>query len=268
MTEIQIKLVDMLRWFHDLCVENNLRYYAIGGTMLGTARHQGFIPWDDDVDVGMPHEDIEKLRDIISRNASDRYAFEAPETEATDYFYPFYKLYDTSTTLVENTKYAIKRGIYIDIFPLDGTGDTLEESEKNCKKVMFLKNLLMAKVGGFRKGRKFYKNLVVAIFRLIPVNDKKILHRLVAQCKKIKWDDSAWGGNLVGAWGMREIMPREIMGTPKLYKFENIEIYGVQKSDEYLTKMYGDWRKLPPEEKRVTHHDYILCDLNKSYIED
>lgn len=268
MTEVQEKLLDMLGWFHRLCVENNLRYYAIGGTMLGAQRHQGFIPWDDDIDVGMPREDIEKLERIISRDNSERYVFETPETEEKDYFYPFYKLYDTSTTLIENTKRAIKRGIYIDIFPLDGIGNTLEESNRNYKKVKFLDDLLMAKVAGFRKGRKFYKNLVVALFRLIPINDKKILHRLIAQCKKIKWDDSAWGGNLVGAWGMREIMPREIMGTPKLYKFENIEIYGVQKPDEYLTKMYGDWQKLPPEEKRVTHHDYILCDLNKSYIED
>lgn len=268
MTEVQKKLLDMLKWFHKLCVENNLRYYAIGGTMLGTQRHQGFIPWDDDIDVGMPREDIEKLKDIINRKNSDRYVFEAPETDEPDYFYPFYKLYDTSTTLIENTKCAIKRGIYIDIFPLDGIGNTLDESTRNYKKVKFLDNLLMTKVAGFREGRKFYKNLFVAIFRLIPINDKKILNCLVAQCKKIKWDDSIWGGNLVGAWGMKEIMPREIMGTPKLYKFENTEIYGVQNPDEYLSKMYGDWRKLPPEEKRVTHHDYILCDLNKSYLED
>ena len=65
---------------------------------------------------------------------------------------------------------------------------------------------------------------------------------------------------MVGAWGFREIMRQDIMGTPTLYKFENFEAYGVRKADEYLTNLYGDWRQLPPEEKRLTHHDYILID--------
>jgi lipopolysaccharide cholinephosphotransferase len=82
MTQVQEKLLDMLRWFHRLCVENNLRYYAIGGTMLGAQRHQGFIPWDDDIDVGMPREDIEKLKDIINRKNLDKYVLETPDTEA------------------------------------------------------------------------------------------------------------------------------------------------------------------------------------------
>ena len=62
MTDLQKKLLDMFSWFHGFCVENGLRYYAMGGTALGAVRHNGFIPWDDDIDVGMPRNDYEKLR--------------------------------------------------------------------------------------------------------------------------------------------------------------------------------------------------------------
>ena len=265
--KLKEKLVEILGWFHDFCVKNNLRYYAAGGTMLGAMRHQGFIPWDDDVDVCMPRSDYNKFIELMKENDNDKYELETPETLEKDYYYPFCKLYDTQTTLVENTKYKIKRGIYLDIFPLDGFGQTEEEARKNFNKTQKTYNLLLSKVAGIRKGRKFYKNIAVILFRLIPINPKKILKKLVRQCAERDFDQYAFGGNPVGAWRFREIMPTAVMGQPKLYKFENIEIYGAQDADAYLTNLYGDWRQLPPEEKRVTHHDFIYIDLEKSYLE-
>ena len=58
---IQLKLLEMFKWYHEFCVDNNLKYYALGGTMLGAIRHKGFIPWDDDIDVGMPRDDYNKF---------------------------------------------------------------------------------------------------------------------------------------------------------------------------------------------------------------
>ena len=264
------KLLDMFQWFHSFCQENGLQYYAIGGTMLGAARHQGFIPWDDDIDVGMPREDYEKLAELMRQPCSDKYVLETPDSSKEDYFYPISKLYDTSTTLIEHTKHRIKRGVFIDIFPLDGIGDSREESERNYSKVKHQYNLLLARVSGIRKGRSFYKNLVVVALRLIPnfvLNDKKILKKLVNGCKEYSFSDCQWCGNLVGAWGLREVMPKEIIGQPTLYRFEHLEIYGVSDADKYLTHVYGDWRKLPPIEKQITHHDFVLLDLDKSYLE-
>ena len=126
----------------------------------------------------------------------------------------------------------------------------------------------MLKVAGFRKGRSLYKNIGVAVFRLIPISAKSILGKLVNICKKYKYDECKYVGNLVGAWGIKEITAKDVMGEPTLYKFENIEVFGAEKADEYLTHIYGDWRQLPPVEKRVTHHDFIMCDLNKSYLDN
>lgn len=264
--ELKQKLLNMLKWFHAFCKEHGLRYYALGGTMLGAVRHKGFIPWDDDVDLGMPRGDYEKLIDL-TRDLKGKYVLETPYTKEKNFFYSFSKLYDTETTLVENTKYKIKRGIYLDVFPLDGIGDSYEESRNNYKKITRLNNLLMLKVAGFRKGRKLYKNLGVALFRIIPLNPKKILYKLDKTCAALSFDDKAFVGNLTGAWGFREVVPYDVMGTPALYDFEDLQIYGAAKPDEYLTSLYGDWRKLPPIEKQVTHHDFIEINLNKSYLD-
>lgn len=267
--ELKEKLIEMFSWFHDFCVENGLCYYALGGTMLGAKRHEGFIPWDDDIDVGMPRRDYEKLWELLKGKHIGKYVMETPDTKADDYFYPFSKIYDTSTTLIENTRSKIKRGIYIDIFPLDGIGNSVQESKRNYGIIQRKYNLLLTRATGIRKGRSFLKNFFVVLIRFVPefiLNSKKILKQVTDLCKRYEYDSCIWGGNLVGAWRFKEVMKTEIMGEPKLYKFENIMIYGASDADAYLTNLYGNWRKLPPEEKRVTHHDYICCDLHKSYL--
>lgn len=265
MNELQSRLLDMLKWFHMFCEKNGLQYYVLGGTMLGAVRHQGFIPWDDDIDVGLPRDDYEKLKQLMNDTTfENRLILEEP-FKNKDFIYPYCKLYDTSTTLIENAKRKVKRGIYIDVFPLDGIGNTEMESKRNYKKIKKLKTLVTLKVVGFRHGRKFYKNVGVALFRLVPLNPGRLLKELVNECSKYPYNKYAYCGNLVGNWG-GEIVPRSVMGTPALYKFETIEVYGAEKADEYLTSLYGDWRKLPPIEKQVTQHDYVELDLRRSYL--
>lgn len=265
---LKTMLIDMMRWFHEFCEENNLTYYVVGGTMLGAMRHEGFIPWDDDIDVAMPREDYSKLERLMG-NLGGRYVLETPNSEHADFFYPSSKLYDAETTLVENTRYKIKRGIYLDVFPLDGAGNTKEEGIAYYQKVKFRKNLLLTLTTGIRKGRNLYKNLAVYIMHMLPnwvLNKKKILRSLDALCAQRNFEQYEFGGNLVGNWMEREVMPRGYFGKPQLYKFESIWVYGVEKADEYLTALYGDWQKLPPIEKQKSHHDFLYIDLEKTFI--
>jgi len=262
---MQAMLTDMLKWFHAFCEEHGLRYYAIAGTMLGAARHEGFIPWDDDIDVGMPREDYNKLAELLRGKTDGRYVLETPESEAREFTVPFSKLFDTHTTIIESNKYKTKRGIFIDIFPLDGTGATREESERNVADVFKTYNVLLSKISGIRKGRKLYKNLAVVAFKFIPVSEKKLLRSIVSKCSRYSFDECDWVGCLVGDYRLKEIMPREYFGEPKLYKFEDTVIYGVADAESYLTSVYGDWRKLPPPEKQVSHHDYMYASLDEAY---
>jgi len=266
--QFQEKLLDMMAWFHQFCIDNELRYYALGGTMLGAMRHEGFIPWDDDLDVGMPRADYEKLEILMNQahKEGDRYILETPNSEAKDFCYPYFKLFDTTTTLVENQKYRIKRGLYIDIFPLDGLGNTLEEAKQNYKKVERKRNFLLIKTSGIRKGRSVGKNALILLARILPINEKKLLRKVAWSRNNKDFDKTLFGGNTLGAYRFKEIMPTSVMGIPELYNFESIQIYGAQEADKYLTSIYGDWRKLPPKEKQVTHHDFLYCDLNKSWL--
>ena len=269
MTELQRELLKILKWFHGFCVENNLRYYAVGGTLLGAVRHKGFIPWDDDIDIGMPRKDYDKMIEIMkNQDGGSVYKLETP-LENRDFVYQFCKLYDTSTTLIENTRYKTKRGIYLDIFPLDGIGNTLEESKKNFKAIDKKNNYIMTKVCALSKHRKFYKNLAIILSRCIPFPSwQNTLRKLTQICRSRDYDEYTYVANLVGNWHEREIVKREWMGAPILYKYEDIQIYGPRDADKYLEAVYGDYMQLPPEEKRQSHHDYLYLDLNKSYLDE
>ncbi len=268
LTPLQNKLLELLKWFDGFCTENSLRYYAIGGTILGAMRHQGFIPWDDDIDVGMPRRDYEKLKEFTN-NQKGRFRFETYDSKADDYCYAFNKLYDTSTTLIEHKRVDVVRGVYIDIFPLDGIGDSKDEGLANYMRFKKLNQLFETSVNGVRKGRSFFKNAAVIVFKLIPnfiLNQRALRIKMNTICSKYDFDECKYGGNFFGAYWEKEIVDLSFFGKPTYYRFEDIMIAGPENADGYLTSIYNDWRKLPPKEKQVSHHEFVLCDLNKPYV--
>ncbi len=266
LTGLQSKILDILKWFHGFCGEHGLRYYAIGGTLLGAVRHGGFIPWDDDIDVGMPRQDYKKFLALAKDNGSI-YRAESLEDGNKDFPYRLCKIYDTTTTVVYNTKHRTKRGVFMDVFPLDGIGETKEKSIKNYKHIKRRLFLAAAKAYKLDKGRAFHKNAVIFAFKFIPFDWRKSIFKTQAICEKRDFDASAYVGNVLGRWHEREIVPREIFGEPRLYDFENTQIYGPQDADGYLTAIYGDYMTPPPEEKRKPGHEYISIDLETPYIE-
>lgn len=268
--DLKRKLLDMFVWFHQFCEQNGLRYYMLGGTMLGAVRHQGFIPWDDDIDVGMPRSDYQRL-EMLLKDQTGRYILETPNTSNLDYYYPFSKLYDTETTLIENTRYKIRRGIYLDIFPLDGAGNTMEEGLETFRKVKRKRLLLLTMTAGVRPGRQFLKNLAVIAMRLIPnwvLNKKKLLISVEQLCSRKSYDDCEYVVNFMGNWMEKELMPKQIFGEPKRYVFEGVSAYGPEDYEGYLSSLYGEWRKLPPVDKQKTHHDFLYIDLEHGYMND
>ena len=270
--EIQRRLLPMMEWFHQFCDDNNIPYYMLGGTLLGAIRHKGFIPWDDDVDIGVPREDFDRML-LCAKSLSEdsRYVFESYHDGKEDFEYPFAKVYDTTTTLIENKRKKPKRGLYIDIFPIDGiSGSTKEEALKSFKPIKKKLNRLAAITSDVREGRAWWKNMIVRMTKVIPwfAGDfRKTVFHIEAMCKKTAFYESVYAGNLMGMWRDREIVPRDFFGTPKLYRFEHLKLYGVEKADEYLTNVYGDWRELPPVEKRKSDHSYLYIDLDHSYRE-
>ncbi len=269
-TQMQEKLLEMIQKLHEYCITNSIRYYAVGGTMLGAARHKGFIPWDDDIDVGMPRPDYERFLNLVKAHPIDGCEVESSESSDPAFLFPYAKLYDTSTTLIENTRKPLKRGVYIDIFPIDGLGDSPKVAKKEFSAIKRRKDLLTIRTMSRDKSRALHKRILLVLIQSVPaciIKEKRLIKKIESKCKIREFDSSALVGNAVGAWGWKEIMPREYFGTPVEYEFENHTIMGVERYDEYLTHVYNDWRVLPPLDKQVSHHSYIV-DFAKSYLDD
>ncbi len=279
LSPMQEKLLEMIKWFHNWCVEHDLTYFAVGGTMLGAARHQGFIPWDDDLDVGMPRADYIRMCELLEQEQNEqlakgmrpRYMVETIYMKRRDYLVPHAKIFDTETELIEHKKLPMKRGIFIDILPLDGTGETVEASKAFFAPIARRLDFLATRVCAVRKGRAPLKNLAVRISHCIPdkfYDDNAKMREIDQLCQQHPYETSTYVADLYGIKREKEIMPRTFFGRPKLYRFEDAEIYGVEDQERYLTHLFGNWREYPPIAEQVTHHDYISCDLNRSYLED
>ena len=263
-------MVNMLNWFHVFCEENGIRYYILGGTMLGAVRHNGFIPWDDDIDVGVPRLDYERLKKLLSNSQGEKYLFESPESPNKDYSYTYSKIYDTTTTLIEDKRIPVVRGVFLDVFPLDGIGNDIKECKKNFRSINWRFNLFTARTVSVRKGRTIIKNLAAIVARTIPENlidNKSLANEINEICQEYDFEKCRYGGNLLSPWRFKEVMEVSVFGKPTLYRFEGIDVYGPEKYDVYLTNLYGDWKKLPPKEKQITRHVYSICNLYNSYLD-
>ena len=260
--EIHGRLLVMAKDFHQICVENNLKYYMLGGTMLGAVRHKGFIPWDDDMDFGMPREDYDRFISISQRVLPKHYELRFYKNVANSPMH-YAKFIDNRTTLVEAAYTTYVEGLYIDIFPLDGAGNGSGFDKIRAKRILWKQILIMnhcttREKTGIRKLLKKYAQM-------------RNLDRLHASIEKLmttkKISESSLIANYLGAWAEKEIMPKEVMGAPKLYRFEDAEFYGSDNADAYLTSLYGDYMKLPPKDKQVFKHNYHYLNYDLPYRE-
>ncbi len=269
LSPVQLRLLEMMKWFHEYCEQHQLRYYVVGGTMLGAVRHQGFIPWDDDLDVGLPRADYERLHELMKQDEG-RYIIESIHEGNPDYLFPHAKIFDTTTTLVENKKVPVRRGLYIDLFPIDGAGDTLEFAMRHFRPVGLRLDVLATHVCGVREGRSGLKNMAIRVAQSLPeklYDDNKKMLSIDKSISRIDFDRSNFVANYYGIKRGKEIMKKSWFGTPTLYTFEDMQVYGPENYERYLHRLFGDWRALPPVEQQVTHHDYESCDLEHGWME-
>ena len=119
---LQLKILEMVKYLDSFCKENKIEYFIAYGSCLGAVRHKGFIPWDDDFDIGMTLENYNKFIELCKTKLdTNKYFLQTLETEP-NYYLSFAKLRDINTTLIEekNKDIAITKGVYIDIFPIVG----------------------------------------------------------------------------------------------------------------------------------------------------
>lgn len=260
--ELQNKLLSMLKQFHIVCNDNNLIYYMAGGTMLGAVRHHGFIPWDDDVDVAMPRDDYNRFKENAALWLPSNLEIRFYENTANSPMH-YIKLIDNQTTLIENKYRNYYEGVYIDVFPLDGSPQTKDKLIKHQKNAVRYSSLIVNHC--YTDGRYGIRKLYGMFARLM--NLSKLHERQEKIITAYPYSASEVVGNYLGSYGIKEFVSKKIFGTPKLYAFEDTELNGVEDADSYLSSIYGDYMTLPPEEKRINTHQYYYVDLNKPYRE-
>lgn len=256
----------MLAAFVQVCTELQLRYYLVGGTLLGAVRHQGFIPWDDDIDVAMPREDYEIFLREGQKYLPEYYFLQHLGSEL-NYYANFAKLRDKRTTFVEYNvrKYPICHGLYIDIFPLDNYPDNPREQKKmDFQQTLFRRRTRAAVEIPPQARHSLLVELGLKATAVLTVlrwpNFRKALEAREKLHTSVK-PGVQWA-NYCGAWGKKEIMPAAWYGEGAELTFGGLNVKGPKHYAKWLTRVYGDYMQLPPVEKRVGHHYAEFIDLD------
>ncbi len=257
---LQRKIIGNLEAIDTVCREHGLRYYLWAGTMLGAVRHKGFIPWDDEMDICIPRPDYEQLISHWREWLPQPYEVIAPETDPT-YPYPFAKIEDASTTVLERPDFKFLEGIYIDVFPIDGAPADEQKRKSHFKRYKFWRHLL------FLRGRDPFKHgkgprswFPWLLHKLYSLED--LQNKVKSYMTKYPYDESDYVCDYDD--GLRGVIEKRILSTPQVYPFEDKQFLGVEHYDEYLSNKYGDYMQLPPVEKQIQHHFFRL-DLTRPY---
>lgn len=257
--------LNILKHFICICESLNLKYYLIGGTLLGAVRHKGFIPWDDDIDVGMPRRDYEIFLKKAQGMLPEKYFV---QTHISDPEYPncFAKIRDNDTTFLETSSQKLKmnHGVFIDIFPLD----VYPDHQLSMKWLDFVKDFCTVRIQDIFQYEKPIERTTMgkirlAISKICFPDYRKAVSVRDRVLKSVKKGNKY--ANHGGAWGKKEIVPIEWYGEGIELDFEGIRARGPVRYDLWLSQVYGKYMELPPIEKRVTHHYTEVIDLNKSF---
>ena len=257
---LQQKETEILFDFVKVCEENSLRYYLAYGTLLGAIRHDGFIPWDDDIDVEMPREDFDLFCREYYKKLPERLIFKSFENDE-DYSLYAPKIEDSSVKVKDS--FGNECNVWIDIFPVDGFPSKEDLRTKIFKLSLRMQRTLLH-VSKMRKGSnmqsplnsKFHNFLVGIIETINPGRFMDCRKRLFKLDKLMRRYDISEDGMSMVFMGekFKDVFPFSYYGNERKLPFEGKMLSVPEKTEEVLTAIYGDYMQLPPEEQRNLHN--------------
>ena len=266
MNELQTAEFQLLKAFTEICEKLDLPYYLVCGTALGAVKYQGFIPWDDDIDVALLREDYE----VFLQKAPGLLPPELfLQNYKSDPAFPqiYSKLRNSQTTYIESlsSRIPMNHGVFIDIFPLDG----FPEEEAQQKRIHEEKKKAWKKQSCNYYYPRHYKRVRLQGFLLRLMGYHRRTAETVAALEKKLTQYPAQNAAILCNHGNSlsetEYSPRWHYGNGSWATFEGLPVRIPEHFDAYLTQKYGDWRaELPPEEQ-VGHHYFEVCDLHTPY---
>lgn len=265
---LQLSQLMIAKEIKRICDANGISYFLASGTLLGAVRHKGFIPWDDDLDIGMPRDDYEKFLRVFKESADTKKFFLQTYDSDQEYGLSFAKVKINGTYFFESTmsKVNCHKGIFVDVFPFDAAAST-----RVMEKVHIFLYQIFSKMFLYRRNfiPRGSDKLKYSISRVIHYSallcPEFLLKNLTLATMKFFSNDAKHLVNLCGDYGYRERINVDERFEEILFEDVLFKVPCCRK--EYLTNIYGDYMQLPPLEKRGNKHgnadscDTIFGDL-------
>ena len=248
--ECQQILLDIAKAVDSICRQNHIPYYLLGGSMLGAIRHKGFIPWDDDMDIGIPRSYYEKFLEIANKTLPLHYKVLTYKNDKRIVF-GVSKIQDVRTLIDDpRSRHPLDQqlGINVDIFPLDYCGK-LGVKYYSSRVLIRLQRLLFVESTRPNIFKTLSRKVLRALFSVRQSYLPEVVDKIIVGfSNKNSFMGSFWSG-----YKAKHIMPSDVWGEPTEYKFEDAYFLGVYDYDSYLTTLMGNYMQLPSINKRIAH---------------
>ena len=266
--KIQNEELDILKEIKRVCDKNNIQYFLMGGTLLGAVRHKGFIPWDDDIDIGMLREEYEKFNAIAAKELKPDFFWQTWKSDS-EYPLAFGKVRKRGTRFIEGKSNILKEnGFFVDVFPYDYAMENekleknLQKKQKRISRILLMKNQYKP---WYDEGKtNFVKRLGYIPYQVLSLFCKR--QNLIDTYENIVLEVPK-GERMyqqTGSMGLRYVDKKYIKET-KVLLFEN-EMFSVPiMTETLLEKTFGDYMKMPPVEERINRHQILevqFTDMN------
>ena len=252
LNDVQDQLLNIMSYVDQFCEEHKIKYYMLGGTALGAKRHQGFIPWDDDIDIGMVREDYEKFISLSDQLVKDFEFKNYRCSKNCDAVITRLYFYNTEIDNPSMKHSWFDKRMYFDVFPLDYVPIDPSKQEKQKSSLLRMKKLLWWSMPFKHKSNVIKRFVAWTIHTALRPLHNSVLRKMDKIMSEYGKDEACGICSMASQYAYdKQNMPFEVYGEPVKYKFEDRQFYGPQNIDAYLAQLFGtDYMQVPPVEKR------------------